>query len=78
MERVVMTHSCCPSCRLRFTRAAAASLEACPRCGERPISVDNAEQIIGFRLVAAPDLVEPVALAVAMPIPGLPGDLDGR
>ena len=29
----VMTHVCCPSCRLRFSPAAAAYLVSCPECG---------------------------------------------
>jgi len=38
--------------------------------------VEGAEELIGFRLVAADDLIEPapVAVAVAMPVPGAPGD----
>jgi hypothetical protein len=66
-----MTHVCCPSCRLRFTRAAAASLLACPACGEPPQQVLSAEDALGFRLVAADDHSDtpPVALAVALSIP---------
>jgi hypothetical protein len=66
-----MTHLCCPSCRLRFARAAAAYLVACPDCGEPPQPVLSAERVLGFRLVsddARSDSL-PVALAVALPIP---------
>jgi len=75
-----MTHGCCPSCRLRFTPAVAAHLDACPRCGELPLWIEGAEQLIGFRLVAPDDLIEPtpVAVAVVMPVPGVPGDDRGR
>jgi hypothetical protein len=80
MKGSPMTHGCCPSCRLRFTLAVAAYLDACPGCGEPPVSIEGAEQLIGFRLVAPDDLLEPapVAVAVAMPVPGLPGDDRGR
>jgi hypothetical protein len=75
-----MTHGCCPSCRLRFTPAVAAHLNACPGCGEPPVSVRGAEQLIGFRLAASDELLEPPlgAVAVAMPILGSPEDRRGR
>jgi hypothetical protein len=73
-----MTHGCCPSCRLRFTPAVAAHLDACPRCGEPPLRIEGAERLIGFRLVTPDDLIEPVAVAVAVPVPGVPGDDRGR
>ena len=46
-----MTHVCCPSCRLRFTRAAAARLIACPECAGavEPLST---RQALGFRLLS--------------------------
>jgi predicted amidophosphoribosyltransferase len=66
-----MTQVCCPSCRLRFTRAAAAYLVACPDCGAPLEPVLSAERVIGFRLFS--DDVRshslPVALAVALEIP---------
>jgi hypothetical protein len=40
--------------------------------------IDGAEELVGLRLVTPDDLMEPVALAVAMPVPGLPGDRRGR
>jgi anaerobic ribonucleoside-triphosphate reductase len=46
-----MTQVCCPRCRLRFTGSAAASLTACPRCGEPPEEVARAERAIGYQLV---------------------------
>ena len=69
-----MTQVCCPSCRLRFTRAAAAYLVACPECGRPPHPAPNAERVVGFRL-ASDDCdyddsdVVPVAVAVALPPP---------
>jgi hypothetical protein len=65
-----MTRLCCPTCRLRFTRAATAFLVACPECGEPPQSVSCAQQMIGLRLFE-PDVVwdvRPDAVAVAMPL----------
>jgi hypothetical protein len=66
-----MTQVCCPSCRLRFTRATAAYLVACPQCGEPPRPVAD-ERALGFRLLTDDDRSEalPHAVAVAMPIPG--------
>jgi len=62
-----MTHVCCPSCRLRFTPAAAAQLEACPGCGEPP-RFASAEGTVGFRLVTQGDHRDalPAAVAVAL------------
>ena len=75
-----MTHGCCPSCRLRFMPAVAARLDACPGCGEPPLSIEGAERLVGFRLVGPDDLIEPApeAVAVAMAVPGLPEDDRGR
>lgn len=66
-----MTQVCCPSCRLRFTRAAASYLEACPACGEPPQPVRSAADVLGFRLVSDRDGAGslPDALAVSLPIP---------
>ena len=64
-----MTHVCCPGCRLRFTPAVAAYLEACPTCGKPPEPVTAAEQTLGFGLYTPPadDLPElPTALAAAL------------
>jgi predicted amidophosphoribosyltransferase len=64
-----MTQVCCPSCRLRLTRAAAAYLVACPSCGEPLQSVPSAEEILGYRLVTDDDRTDalPQAVAVALP-----------
>jgi predicted amidophosphoribosyltransferase len=69
-----MTTACCPDCRLRFTSNAGAYLPACPRCGE-PLQTRDALGVVGFGLFT-PDgtEAEPVAVAVAMPIPGLSPD----
>jgi hypothetical protein len=42
--------------------------------------IEGAEQLIGFRLVAPEDLIEPapVRVAAAMPVPGAPEDDRGR
>jgi hypothetical protein len=66
-----MTRSCCPSCRLRFSRATATTLRHCPFCAG-PIEQVSAAALVGFRLVAVDDLSaeEPdVAVAVALPFP---------
>jgi hypothetical protein len=52
-----MTRSCCPSCRLRFSRATAAHLRSCPFCAG-PVDMLPASAIIGFSLVAIDSLPE--------------------
>jgi hypothetical protein len=66
-----MTHVSCPSCRLRFTPVAAASLSTCPSCDGALQAVADAEQVLGFRLVTAQGAVDaaPTAVAMALPIP---------
>ena len=68
----VMTHACCPACRLRFTRAAAHHLAACPECGGDLARDAPAASTMGFRLAgpaAGADAALPVAVAVALPLP---------
>ena len=64
-----MTHVCCPSCRLRFTAAAAAHFDACPTCGE-PAQRTSAAGAFGFRLVAVAEIVggSPTSAAIAVPV----------
>jgi hypothetical protein len=66
-----MTNVCCPTCRLRFTRAAAAYLVSCPECGEPPQSVAGLDAVVGFRLFRPQDAPHtlPEAISVEMPIP---------
>lgn len=66
-----MTHTCCPACRLRFSRAAAAVLEACPSCGDRLDILDAAADVVGFRLATdAPESqVLSAALAASLRVP---------
>jgi predicted amidophosphoribosyltransferase len=73
-----MTQACCPSCRLRFTRAAAAHLDACPLCGEPIQAVPSAAHLLGFRLISDDDRSDslPQAVAVALPDPD-PGTTPG-
>jgi hypothetical protein len=78
MERVLMTQSCCPSCRLRFSRATAAHLAACPFCAV-PLQNLRADAALGFRLLAIDGLVdeepmhEPVIpFSVSLPPPDRP------
>jgi hypothetical protein len=66
-----MTRACCPSCRLRFSRAVAAYLVACPQCDAPLERVSSAERVVGFRL--AGDVEDslhglPEAIAAALPI----------
>jgi len=60
-----MTRSCCPTCRLRFSRATAAQLGRCPFCGQ-PSRDASAAEVLGFRLMAIDPLVAPDATAVAV------------
>jgi predicted RNA-binding Zn-ribbon protein involved in translation (DUF1610 family) len=70
-----MTHSCCPSCRLRFTPAAAAYLVACPECGEKLQSTGTRQSMLGFRLFDVEETLPalPQARAVSLPISRPPG-----
>ena len=65
-----MTHLCCPSCRLRFTTAAAAYLRGCPECGDS-LRACTLSETVGFRKFALEDAPQalPAALAVTMPVP---------
>jgi predicted RNA-binding Zn-ribbon protein involved in translation (DUF1610 family) len=71
MQRIAMKHACCPSCRIRFTPAAAAHLVACPQCGEPLQRADGLKEIVGFRLFTLEDVPHtlPEAVAVSMPVP---------
>lgn len=64
-----MTQVCCPSCRLRFNRAAAAYLVSCPQCGA-PLLPVATEHVLGFQLLTDDDRSEtlPHAIAVALPV----------
>jgi hypothetical protein len=68
-----MTRSCCPSCRLRFSRATAAQLVACPFCAQ-PLQVLGAADALGFKRIAVDGLAggepaEAQAIAVALRAP---------
>lgn len=63
-----MTHVYCPECRLRFTPAAAAYLDACPECGER-LRASSLRGTVGFRLLRLEDVPHPLPRAVAASIP---------
>jgi hypothetical protein len=69
-----MTQLCCPGCRLRFTRAAATYIVACPTCGAAPLPAASAAQALGFRLFSPDDdigrLPEAIAVAMRRPRPG--------
>src|SRR3954453_20015365 len=69
-EGVAMTHTCCPDCRLRVSRAAAAAFEACPSC-DKPLQVLDADAIVGFALwvLPAPSPAEAAMRAVLVDRP---------
>jgi predicted nucleic acid-binding Zn-ribbon protein len=71
-----MTHACCPSCRLRFTPAAAVHFDGCPGCGEPPHQASS-EEVLGLRLMTVDATAEsfPDAIAVAVALPVDDGDL---
>jgi hypothetical protein len=77
-----MTRSCCPSCRLRFSRATATHLRSCPFCAG-PVELLPASAVVGFSLVAIdplldddPAIAETVALLPpSTPTPTAPGPL---
>jgi hypothetical protein len=66
-----MTHAICPDCRLRFTRATAAYLPGCPRCGEPLQPVAELAGAVGYRLFGPEDgpHAHPEAIEVSMPTP---------
>jgi predicted nucleic acid-binding Zn-ribbon protein len=65
-----VTRFSCPSCRLRFATAAAATLTSCPECGRALQAVDSAEATLGYRLFEAidPSPALPMAVEAALPI----------
>jgi predicted nucleic acid-binding Zn-ribbon protein len=68
-----MPHVICTSCRVRFARAAAASLPSCPTCGGSLASVD-AEHAFGHPLApAAAPTALPDAASAVLPVPPLRG-----
>jgi hypothetical protein len=72
-----MTRLSCPSCRLRFTAAATATLTTCPECGDPLEPIGSAEATMGYRLFAptAADAALPMAAEAALPVPDpRPGD----
>jgi hypothetical protein len=74
MKGSVVTAVCCPSCRLRFSAAAAACLVTCPECGGPPERIASLERAVGFRLAGPQDiphsLPQAVAVSLAVPEPG--------
>ena len=65
MNAAGATHLCCPDCRLRFTRAVAAQLRACPECGRQPQAV-SLQGSLGFRVFTLDVSTQPLPLAVAV------------
>jgi predicted RNA-binding Zn-ribbon protein involved in translation (DUF1610 family) len=64
-----MTRASCPSCRLRFTPAAAAILTSCPECGRPLRAAGSTETTLGYRLFvpADPAPALPAAMEIALP-----------
>ena len=71
-----MTRMSCPSCRLRFTAAATATITTCPDCGQHLEPVISAEDTLGFRLFTPldPRPEMPMAVEAALPVHDLKGD----
>jgi hypothetical protein len=71
-----MTRLSCPTCRLRFSGVATATLTACPECGRALEAVSSAEATIGLRLfdATAPLPALPTAAEAALPRPDLRPD----
>jgi hypothetical protein len=66
----VVTHSCCPECRLRFSPAVAAYLTVCPVCGEPTQPLATLAGAVGYGLFAPEDnLALPEAIEISIPIP---------
>jgi hypothetical protein len=65
-----VTRFSCPSCRLRFATAAAATLTSCPECGQALQAVGSAEATLGYRLFDAidPPPALPIANEAALPV----------
>ena len=61
-----MTHPCCPSCRVRFTRSVEEPAP-CPICGTATIALE-AELVLGFKR-HLPEVPEALAVAVALRAP---------
>jgi hypothetical protein len=75
-----MTRTCCPSCRLRFSRETAARLTACPWCAGQ-LDLLAADAVLGFRLTALDEVPTDIdldgaagATVPAWPPAGLPHD----
>ena len=66
-----MTQACCPSCRLRFDRASAADLLACPLCAQPLRRIASAKDALGYPLfdITDPRPAMPVAGGLALPAP---------
>jgi hypothetical protein len=68
-----MTHTSCPTCRIRFTPAVASALSACPHCGKPLSARANPMEVIGFSLFRLQDVQHPepeaIAVSVALPDP---------
>jgi hypothetical protein len=73
-----MSHLCCPSCRLRFDRAAAAHVTTCPECGRRLITLTDGASLVGFRLFDPLDSPHTLPEAIAVAIPIVRSDDDRR
>jgi hypothetical protein len=68
-----MTRSCCPTCRLRYSRTTAAHFTACPFCAQ-PLQDLPVAAVLGYKLIAndallADESASDVALSVALPRP---------
>ena len=53
-----MIHICCRHCRVRFTNEATMYLTACPECGRPTAPIEQAQDLVGFRLFDPLDLTD--------------------
>jgi hypothetical protein len=72
----MMARSCCPTCRLRFSRETAAHLTECPFCGRAP-ELLPAGATLGFRQFAVEVLPVPDVQAQALALSMEPVDPGG-
>ena len=56
-----MTHVCCPSCRIRFSRETEAALTACPTCGG---DLSPLPGVLGYKLFEVPPQQPPLLEAL--------------
>ena len=64
-----MSHTVCPTCRVRFTPADAAGLPSCPVCGGAVDVVTGAQSVIGMALFTPDPNADLLLDAIAAALP---------